>query len=54
MFPSSEIEPEIHILAFEDAKAVLRHLQATGVNGIEIKSWTKGDLEKFEKAYRHA
>lgn len=52
MFPSSEIEPEIHILAFEDAKAVLKHLQATGVNGIENKSWTKGDLEKFEKAYR--
>ena len=37
---------------FEDAKAVLRHLQATGVNGIENKSWTKGDLEKFEKAYK--
>ena len=52
MFPDSEIIPEIHILAFEDAKAVLKHLQATGVNGIENKSWTKGDLEKFEKAYK--
>lgn len=51
MFPNSEIIPEIHIMAFEDAKDVLKHLQATGVNGIESKSWTKGDLEKFEKAY---
>lgn len=52
MFPNSKIEPEIHILAFEDAKAILKHLQTTGVNGIENKSWTKGDLEKFEKAYK--
>jgi malonyl-ACP O-methyltransferase BioC len=53
MFPDSEIIPEIHILAFEDAKEVLRHLQNTGVNSIEQQQWTKGDLAKFENAYKN-
>ena len=51
MFPSAEIVPEIHIMAFENAKEVLRHLQNTGVNAIEQQQWTKGDLAKFENAY---
>lgn len=53
MFPNSEVIPEIHILAFENAKEVLRHLQNTGVNSIEQQQWTKGDLVKFENAYRN-
>ena len=41
MFPESIITPEIHIMAFETPKDVLKHLQLTGVNAIENKSWTK-------------
>lgn len=53
MFPNSEITAEIHIMAFETPKDVLKHLQLTGVNAIESKSWTKKDLTKFENAYRN-
>ena len=53
MFPNSLIEPEIHIMAFENPKEVLRHLQMTGVNAIEKISWTKSDLIKFENAYKN-
>ena len=53
IFPDSLIEPEIHIMAFESPKDVLRHLQLTGVNAIENITWTKGDLIKFENAYKN-
>lgn len=53
MFQDSLIEPEIHIMAFESPKEVLRHLQLTGVNAIEKTSWTKSDLIKFENAYKN-
>ncbi len=53
MFPQSEVIPEIHIMAFDTPKDVLKHLQLTGVNAIENKSWTKKDLTKFENAYRN-
>ena len=53
MFPSSTIEPEIHIMAFENPKEVLRHLQLTGVNGVESQRWTKKDLIKFENGYKN-
>ncbi len=53
MFPQSEILPEIHIMAFNSPKDVLKHLQLTGVNAIENKSWTKKDLSKFENAYNN-
>lgn len=53
MFPESIITPEIHIMAFETPKDVLKHLQLTGVNAIENKSWTKKDLSKFENSYRN-
>ncbi len=53
VFPQSEVYPEIHIMAFNTAKDVLKHLQLTGVNAIESKSWTKKDLLKFENAYRN-
>ena len=51
MFPNSTIEPEIHIMAFESPKDVLKHLQLTGVNAIENKAWTKKDLLNFENGY---
>lgn len=53
MFPKSEIFPEIHIMAFESPKEVLRHLQLTGVNAIENIAWTKKDLIKFENGYKN-
>ena len=53
MFPNSIIEPEIHIMAFESPKDVLKHLQLTGVNGVENQSWTKKDLVKFENGYKN-
>ncbi len=51
-FPESEIMPEIHIMAFKTPKEVLRHLQLTGVNALESKTWTKKDLTKFESGYK--
>ena len=45
------VEEEIRIMAFENPKEVLRHLQLTGVNAIESKAWTRKDLSKFENAY---
>lgn len=53
MFPNSTIESEIHVLAFKNAKDVLKHLQLTGVNALEQKSWTKKDLLKFENGYKN-
>lgn len=53
MFPHSLIEPEIHIMAFDTPKDVLKHLQLTGVNGVENKTWTKKDLIKFENGYKN-
>ena len=53
MFPEADIEQEIHIMAFESPKDVLRHLQLTGVNAIKNTSWTKKDLISFENAYKN-
>lgn len=53
LFPNSTIEPEIHIMAFDTPKDVLKHLQLTGVNAIESKHWTKKDLIKFENGYKN-
>lgn len=53
LFPGSKIYPEIHVMAFNSPKDVLKHLQLTGVNAIESKSWTKKDLTRFENAYRN-
>lgn len=53
LFKTSTITPEIHIMAFSEPKEVLRHLQLTGVNAIEQKSWTKKDLTKFENGYKN-
>ena len=48
-----QIEEEIHIMGFSSPKEVLKHLQLTGVNAIESKSWTKKDLIKFENGYKN-
>ena len=53
MFPNSFVETEIHIMAFETPIDVLKHLQLTGVNGIESRTWTKKDLISFENAYKN-
>ena len=53
MFPNNIIEPEIHIMAFDSPKDVLKHLQLTGVNGVENQVWTKKDLIKFENGYKN-
>ena len=53
MLPNSIIEPEIHIMAFDSPKDVLKHLQLTGVNGVENQAWTKKDLIKFENGYKN-
>ena len=53
MLPNAEVYPEIHILAFDTPKDVLKHLQLTGVNAIESTSWTKKDLIKFENGYKN-
>lgn len=53
MFKPDEITQEIHIIAFEKAIDVLKHIQLTGVNGIINKTWTKKDLIKFENSYKN-
>jgi len=53
MFNDAIVYPqEIHIMSFKEPIDVLKHLQLTGVNGIENKSWTKSDLKHFEDAYK--
>ena len=53
LFPQAKIYPEIHIMAFESPKDVLKHLQSTGVNALEQTSWTKKDLSDFENGYNN-
>ena len=53
LFPQANINPEIHIMAFDTPKDVLKHLQLTGVNAIENTLWTKKDLIKFENGYKN-
>lgn len=38
-------------LFFSSPKEILRHLQATGVGGVQDFTWTPGKLRKFEKNY---
>ena len=53
LFPQAKIYLEIHIMAFESPKEVLKHLQSTGVNALEQTSWTKKDLSDFENGYNN-
>lgn len=48
-----EIDEEIHIMAFDSPKDVLKHLQQTGVNSLDSKAWTKKDLVAFENGYKN-
>lgn len=47
------IEEEVRVMAFKTPKDVLKHIQNTGVNAISSESWTKKDLENFEKGYNN-
>lgn len=51
-FPKAEFYSEMHIMAFNSPKDVLKHLKFTGVNAIEQKIWTKKNLQEFETKYR--
>lgn len=45
------VDTKTHVLHFETPREVLRHLQATGVGGVQKKTWTRSGLEKFEEEY---
>jgi len=47
------LEEEVRIMAFKTPKDVLKHIQNTGVNALTCESWTKKDLENFEKGYNN-
>lgn len=47
------IEQEMHVMAFKTPKDILKHIKATGVNALEIVSWTKSDMQKFENGYNN-
>ena len=47
------LEEEVRIMAFKTPIDVLRHIKNTGVNAISSESWTKKDLENFEKGYNN-
>ena len=49
----SKIEEEVHVMAFNHPKDVLKHIHSTGVNAIESTFWTKSDLKKFENLYNN-
>ena len=54
MFEGAEIcSQEVHIMSFKTPKDVLKHLKLTGVNAVESRSWTRGDLKSFENAYQN-
>ena len=45
------IEQEVHVLAFKTPLDILKHFKLTGVNSLELTSWTKANMLKFEKEY---
>ena len=47
-----EIDEEIRVLNFKTPKDILKHLKYTGVNAISSESWTKKDLNEFERMYK--
>lgn len=48
-----KIEQEMHVMAFKTPKDILKHIKSTGVNALEIVSWTKSDMQKFENGYNN-
>ena len=49
----SVIEQEMHVMAFKTPKDILKHIKSTGVNALEMVSWTKTDMQKFENGYNN-
>ena len=47
----SVVEQEMHVMAFKTPKDILKHIKSTGVNALEMVSWTKTDMQKFENGY---
>lgn len=43
---------DTHILHFPSVRAVLRHIQQTGVGGLGRTRWTKSTLQQFEYEYK--
>ena len=50
-FHIEEEETSKEVLFFSSPKEVLRHLQATGVGGVQEYKWTPNKLRNFEEAY---
>ena len=48
-----KIEQEMHVKAFKTPKDILKHIKSTGVNALEMVSWTKSDMQKFENGYNN-
>lgn len=49
----SVVEQEMHVMAFKTPKDILKHIKSTGVNALERVSWTKTDMQNFEKGYNN-
>lgn len=49
----SVVEQEMHVMAFKTPKDILKHIKSTGVNALEMVSWTKTDMQKFENGYNN-
>ena len=49
----SVVEQEMHVMAFKTPKDILKHIKSTGVNALEMVSWTKTDMQKFETGYNN-
>ena len=47
------VEQEMHVMAFKTPKDILKHIKSTGVNALEMVSWTKSDMKKFENGYNN-
>lgn len=47
------VEQEMHVMAFKTPKDILKHIKSTGVNALEMVSWTKTDMQKFENGYNN-
>ncbi|MBN1928064.1 MAG: malonyl-ACP O-methyltransferase BioC [Chlorobiaceae bacterium] len=51
-FEPVEIEHELRRQEFDSPEAVLRHIRATGVNGVARRAWTRSQLREFLQRYR--
>lgn len=45
-------DKEIITHYFETPMSVLKHMKLTGVNSLQEKQWTKGDMIRFEEEYK--